>query len=393
MSGSGFSNDVMTAENVDFTGGFPVVGQVTTDGQLLIGATAFPNIRVGTIGSSDGSITWTPGAGTLTGQVAGGTTVGKTITGTTGGARPPTAGNWNLLGDSPAAGTTPVAVAGAASTLTVNVQKSQAIVSADVTKVGLCNFNSSHFSVTNGFVELVGAGAAIDSIGVDATSGAGTNPVLPTAAGQVTVNGAVVVAGTNPIRAVSTAANVYQIQVQASQSLAATDTTKMGICNFDSTSFLVTTGFVTLSATGAGKTITGDSGGALSPTANNWNILGGPGVTTTGSGSTLTINSVVFTDTTAATLAVDNGYNATAAGNYPMPATALQGEMIIVNCDTTGAVVLDCPANNFIRVGELITSSGGTMTSTKQGDSLTLRYRLSSLTWIATNVVGTWLAA
>lgn len=217
MSGSGFSNDVMVAENVDFSGGFPVSGKVTTNGQLLIGATAFPNIRVGTLGSSDSSITWTVGAGTITGQVAGGTTVGKTIT--------------------------------------------------------------------------------------------------------------------------------------------------------------------------------GDTGGALAPTAGNWNILGGPGVTTSGSGSTLTINSVVFTDTTAATLAVDNGYNATAAGTYPMPATALQGEMIIVYCDTTGAVVLDCPALNFIRVGELITSSGGTMTSTKQGDSLTLRYRLSSLTWEATSVVGTWLAA
>ncbi len=140
-----------------------------------------------------------------------------------------------------------------------------------------------------------------------------------------------------------------------------------------------------------GNTVTGDSGGALSPTAGNWNILGGPGVTTTGSGSTLTINSVVFTDTTAATLAVDNGYNATAAGTYNMPATAAQGEMIIVFCDTAGAVVLDAPALNFIRIGSLITSSGGTCTSTAQGDSLTLRYRLSSLTWEATSVVGTWL--
>ncbi len=308
MSGSGFSNDVMVAENVDFSGGFPVTGKVTTDGQLLIGAGVAPNIRVNTLTAGPG-INITNAAGSIT-------------------------------------------------------------------------------------IGLTGGSTGIDSIGVDATSGTGTNPVLPTALGLVTVNGAVIAASTTPIRAVSTAANVYQIQVQTSQALAAADATKIGLSNFDSTSFAVAaTGFVTLSTTGAGKTITGDSGGALSPVANNWNILGGPGVTTTGSGNTLTINSVVFTDTTAATLVVDNGYNATAAGTYNMPATALQGEMIIVNCDTTGAVVLDCPANNFIRVGELITSSGGTMTSTKQGDSLTLRYRLSSLTWIATNVVGTWIAA
>jgi len=139
--------------------------------------------------------------------------------------------------------------------------------------------------------------------------------------------------------------------------------------------------------------ITGDSGGALSPTAGNWNILGGPGVTTTGTGSTLTINSVVFTDTAAATLAVDNGYFATGAGNYPLPATAVQGEILIVVCDTAGAVVLDAPAANFIRVGSSITSSGGTATSNAIGDSLTLRYRLSSLTWEATSVVGTWTIA
>lgn len=162
----------------------------------------------------------------------------------------------------------------------------------------------------------------------------------------------------------------------------------------------ITVGFsspnITLQVTGGtttGRTITGDTGGALSPTAGNWNILGGPGVTTTGSGSTLTVNSVVFTDTTAITLVVDNGYFATAAGTYPLPATAAQGELIIVVCDTTGAVVIDAPALNFIRIGSLITSSGGTCTSTLQGDSLTLRYRLATLTWESISVIGTWLVA
>lgn len=246
------------------------------------------------------------------------------------------------------------------------------------------------YSSPNITIDLAGGSLGIDSVAVQA----GTSPVVPTAAGLITINGAVVAAGTNPLRSNGTGANTLALEVQTSQALAAADATKIGLSNFDSSSFAVAaTGFVTLSTTGAGKTITGDSGGALSPTANNWNILGGPGITTTGSGSTLTINSVVFTDTTAATLAVDNGYFATAAGTYPMPATAAQGEMIIVVCDTSGAVVLDCPASNFIRIGSLITSSGGTVTSTQQGDSLTLRYRLSSLTWEATSVIGTWVVA
>jgi hypothetical protein len=61
---AGFDNDIMFANNVDFRGVEPVVGQVTTNGQLLIGSTASPNIRVNvpTI-NANGNIQ--TGAGTL----------------------------------------------------------------------------------------------------------------------------------------------------------------------------------------------------------------------------------------------------------------------------------------------------------------------------------------
>lgn len=59
----GFNNGVMWADNVRFDGNaYP--GAVTTDGQLLIGSTASPNIKVGTPTGS-GGITITPGSGTL----------------------------------------------------------------------------------------------------------------------------------------------------------------------------------------------------------------------------------------------------------------------------------------------------------------------------------------
>lgn len=60
----GFHATTMFADNVDFTGNLVVAPQVTTDGQLLVGSTVAPNIRVGNLTGS-GGIVITPGAGTI----------------------------------------------------------------------------------------------------------------------------------------------------------------------------------------------------------------------------------------------------------------------------------------------------------------------------------------
>lgn len=355
----------LTNHSVQVGAGTATLTQLTvgTNGQVLIGATA-ANPAFATLTSSDSSITFTTGANTLSLQVAGGTTVGKTITGDSGGALSPTAGNWNIIGGTVSAGTSPVKTAGSVSTLTINVQTSQAIVSTDATKIGLSNFNSAQFTVdSNGFVSLIGGGSAIekvnvqtgtspivassgsitingavvaagtnpirtdgtgantmavevqisqaiaatdatkiglanfdsaafnvdangfvtlkggteaiDSIGVDATSGGGTNPVLPTAAGLVTNNGATVAAGTNPIRIVSTAANVYQTQVQISQGIASTDATKIGLAAFNSANFTVdANGFVSTSGSGVINTLSDDVGTTITPSAGNIQLVG-----------------------------------------------------------------------------------------------------------------------
>lgn len=302
---SGFENDVVYAKNADFTqtdNQAPAEANgLATNGQLWIGTTAVnaggTHVNVGTLTSPNSSVTigYTSPNITLTA----GATTPTTFTGNTGTANP-AANNLNIFGAVVAAGTTPVATVASGSTVTTNVQISQALAAADATKIGLSNFSSANFAVA-------------------------------------------------------------------------------------------ATGFVTLATTGAVITLSGDTGTAT-PVANNIQIAGGPGVTTSATGAIVTINSVVFTDTTATTLAVDNGYFATAAGTYNLPATAVQGEVLVVVCDTAGAVVLDAPAANFIRIGAIITSSGGTMTSTAIGDSVTLRYRLSSLTWEAVSVIGTWLS-
>jgi hypothetical protein len=131
---------------------------VGTNGQVLLGSTGADPVFA-TLTSSDSSISFTTGAGTLSLQVAGGTTVGKTITGNSGGALSPTAGNWNILG------TGSITTSGSGSTLTTQL-------------TGLTNHSL-----------LVGAGTAtITNLGV-ATDGqlpigsTGANPVLATLTG------------------------------------------------------------------------------------------------------------------------------------------------------------------------------------------------------------------
>lgn len=137
----------------------------------------------------------------------------------------------------------------------VEVQYGSTAVSTNALQSGLNHFNAAQFTVdANGFVSLIGGGASLDSLGVQATSGAGTNPVVGDGTGKIEMQGALVAAGTNPLRSVSTAANTLQYQVQTSQALIAPDSTKVGLANFSSVDFTVdANGFV--QATNSGGTV------------------------------------------------------------------------------------------------------------------------------------------
>jgi trimeric autotransporter adhesin len=87
---------VVYGDNVDFSGANNPQGQVTLNGQLLIGSTALPHIRVGTLTAGTG-VTITNGPGTITIALAGGGTVIETITGNDSVAESPSAGNFNIV--------------------------------------------------------------------------------------------------------------------------------------------------------------------------------------------------------------------------------------------------------------------------------------------------------
>lgn len=235
--------------------GTPVITPLATNGQIIIGSTAgvpaAANLTAGT------GISITNGANSISIAVNP-SVVGETITGNSGGALSPTAGNWNILGATVAAGTSPLVTAGAGSTLTINAQRSQALSSADNSKIGLSNYNSAQFTVdANGFVSLKGSSSNPGILGIhpNAISGTGTDPTIADASGNISILGLSVAAGSNPVRTVATSVNSITTLVQTA-SAGVSDATKIGLSSFDSAAFDVdANGFVQLNNGGIAATL------------------------------------------------------------------------------------------------------------------------------------------
>lgn len=117
----GFNNGVMHATNMRFDGiAYP--GAFTTDGQLAIGSSVFPFIRIGTLTSTGGTVTITPGPGTL--NLEAGATTPTTFTGDSGTATP-ALNNLNVEGGTSVGGTdTNINTIGSGSTLQVCLNNS-----------------------------------------------------------------------------------------------------------------------------------------------------------------------------------------------------------------------------------------------------------------------------
>ena len=157
-------------------------------------------------------------------------------------------------------------------------------------------------TITNGpgtiNLELSGGGVAFDQINVDSSTAPGTDPVLPTPTGQLTITGAQVatgVIGTNVIRTASLNPSEFTIQIQRSTAVGATDITKNGVSHFDSSQFAVdANGFVTITSAPGIDTINGDSGSATGSTVTIFSNVAtqnaGSSVSFVNSGSTSTFN-------------------------------------------------------------------------------------------------------
>lgn len=141
---------------------------------------------------------------------------------------------------------------------------------------------------------------------------------------------------------------------------------------------------------------TTDSGIAV-PAANNLNVFGGTGATTSGSGSTITItvvnDSFSWSEQNISFAAlIQHGYYCNAALTVTLPVTAglAIGNTIIIYVDTASAVIIQANTGQMIQIGNQISISSGVVTSSTQGALLELNFKPSDSTWHTIASMGAW---
>jgi hypothetical protein len=136
--------------------------------------------------------------------------------------------------------------------------------------------------------------------------------------------------------------------------------------------------------------------GTATSSSNNINVVGSGGVSTSGSGNTVTITAtasiIPWTDEAVSfTAVVNNGYFVTSEGQTAtLPAAPTQGQVVIIECDTSSPVTIQANTGQNIRLGAQLSSINGSAVSNSLGDSVYLVYRSASSTWFSISTEGTW---
>jgi hypothetical protein len=309
------------------------------------------------------------------------------------GAAVPIANTLEILGDVVAAHGVPLQTTASGNTVNINVQYASAAGTSIPGNAGVASFDSASFVVdANGFVSLT-AIAGATQMGVDASTPPGTNPVMPNGSGVINVTGGQVAAGTttNVIQTNSLSANTYTIQIQRSSAQASSTIGANGVSHFNSAFFSVdANGFVSIVGTALGQTITGNTGGALSPTAGNWNIFGAAvaagttPVATAGAGSTLTVN-VQRSQAIASTNASNVGLAAFDSAAFDVDANGFVSIAVQFTGNTGTAV---------FSAGNLNILGANGVTTAASGSTVTINGTTNVQTFVATsnNYTFTWTA-
>ena len=432
----------------DTANGITSIGPLT-NGQLVIGSTGLDPVAASLTAGT--GITITPGAGSI--SIAAASGVATTYNADSGSATPSS----NIL--TLAGGTNGIDTTASGSTVTFNfdVTEQPAIPTSVATDSGTatpalnvltilggtgCSTSGSSSTVTNDVDTSVPTTFTADSGTATPSSNninilGGSNGIDTVASGAtVTINFDVTEAPTIPTSFPTPSGTA----IPALNALTFANGSGVSISGSGST--------VTVAVNGStvGQTITADTGGALSPTAGNWNILGGTnGIDTSGSGSTITLNfdvteqpaipTSIVTDSGTATpalnsfsivgaggittsasgstvtvtggasalawtevtgtsqaMAVNNGYILNNSGlvTATLPATAAVGQIVAVVGKGAGGWRIAQNAGDQIRLGSSASTIGvtGHIDSTNQWDCIELICTIANDEWTARSVIG-----
>lgn len=145
------------------------------------------------------------------------------------------------------------------------------------------------------------------------------------------------------------------------------------------------------------QSISGDSGTPVVPDASgNVDILGGSGITTSGSSTTLTINSSTsgltwsVDTTTPISVLVGEGHIANGAGQiiYNLPASASVGEGFAFMDLGGNGFQIQASAGQTIRIGNQISSVAGTVTNTLIGDVIFMICAVADTEFLSYSIQG-----
>jgi len=353
--GAGISGNTVYADNVDFTG-TGRTNTVTTNGQLLIGATN-PNaggnhINVGLITSPLGTVTVGYSDPNITLDIAGGGAAVEHLTADIGGKLDPVANNFNIYGNGS------IGTSGSGDTITISLN-----------------------GLTNHSVLVGAATSTITKVGPTATAGqvlqsagAAADPAFSTATYPSTTTA-------NQIL-YSSSNNVVTGLATANQGVLTT-----GLTGIPVITPLAVNGQVIIGSTAgvpAAATITAGIGISITNASNSITIAA------TGSGFT-------WVDATSATqaLVAETGYvtDRSAGVVYTLPATGVLGDTIKI-VGKLGLATITPNANQQIVMGSASGTVGvaGTAVATNAGDSV--EYVVitagANTVWRASNFVGNW---
>ncbi len=134
----------------------------------------------------------------------------------------------------------------------IEVQLASEQAASSQTNAGLASFNNAQFDVdAAGYVSLLGGpGPATTKFDVQAITAPGVDPAVPTAAGVITVNGALVAAHSVPLETRSRALNAYNLEAQVADVVTPTpaNTNSAGMACYNTNHFTIdsTSGMVSV---------------------------------------------------------------------------------------------------------------------------------------------------